>query len=445
MGKYYDKIQWIDSYIPNVVPFISVRQEDNLLIKIPNEAFKLNLQGIKVLKVLIEGHSIYDIVEKYDDKETVSRDLHYFFCDLRALLKGCYHEKDQRKAVESIPFTLPFNKLPVLSEIALTYQCNLACQFCYASCGCQKDNGSLDVSTKEIYKILDIIKNEAKVPSVSFTGGEPTLRSDLIEIVRHANSLKMWTNLITNGTLMSASLAKNLKAAGLDSAQVSLEAADGSLHDIIVQKPGAFKATCEGLDHLKSAGIRVHTNTTISKLNKDHLLAIIDLICELGFDKFSMNLLMPEGTALQNLNNILVTYTEIGDIVLNVKDYADHCGVEFMWYSPTPICLFNPIIHGLGNKGCAACDGLLSISPVGDILPCSSYPKPMGNILEMDGRFQEIWRTDDFQYFQNKQYAHDKCQECEELAVCQGACPLYWNHVGYQELFDEKAEKEVCV
>ena len=53
-----------------------------------------------------------------------------------------------------------------------------------------------------------------------------------------------------------------------------------------------------------------------------------------------------------------------------------------MWYSPTPMCLFNPLADGLGNKSCAACDGLLSVAPNGDVLPCSSYPQPVGNLLQ---------------------------------------------------------------
>jgi radical SAM protein with 4Fe4S-binding SPASM domain len=105
-----------------------------------------------------------------------------------------------------------------------------------------------------------------------------------------------------------------------------------------------------------------------------------------------------------------------------------------MWYSPTPICIFNPVVHGLGNKGCAACDGLLSIAPNGDILPCSSYPRPVGNILEMAGNFRKAWRQGEFAFYQRKGFAQDRCQACEYLAVCNGGCPLYWDAVGIDEL-----------
>lgn len=434
MGSIYERIDWVDEYVKNVSPYLHVREEDRLLIKIPNEAYKLNPSGVSLLKRLIKGERVRDIVDAYPDREKVAGDIHAFFSDLRAVLKGCYHELDERRAVVKVPFTLGFNTLPVLSEIAVTYRCNLACRFCYAGCGCRKDNDSSELVTGQLKEILRMIRQEAEVPSVSFTGGEPTLREDLPELVRHAKRLGMWTNLITNGTLVTAAKAAELKDAGLDSAQVSLEAGTAELHDRIVQHPGAFGLTMEGLKNLHDAGIRVHTNTTISKLNKDELGGILELVKAQGMEKFSMNLLMPQGSALSDIKELLVRYTEIGELVLDVQRRAGELGLEFMWYSPTPMCIFNPVAHGLGNKGCAACDGLLSIAPNGDILPCSSYPKPVGNLLALRGRFRQEWRKGEFAFFQKKGFAMERCQTCERLAVCNGGCPLYWDEVGAEEL-----------
>ena len=437
---YYSNIRWVEEYARNIRPYIHVREEDSLLIKIPNEAYKLNEQGLRVLKKLLNGESVFSIIDIYADRERVARDIHYFFCDLRALLKGCYHEKEERLAVEKIPFELPFNTLPVLSEIALTYRCNLSCRFCYASCGCQKNSDYREMSTEDIRQVLRIIKNEAGVPSVSFTGGEPTLRDDLPEIIRFAKSLGMWTNLISNGLLITDKMAGSLKEAGLDSAQISIEAGEESLHDAIVRRKGAFSLSTSALRNLMDEKIRVHTNTTISGLNRDHLEGVLHYVRSIGLDKLSMNLLMPAGAAQENLDEILVTYSEIGDIVCRIDRLSRDMGLEFMWYSPTPICIFNPITHGLGNKGCAACDGLLSIAPDGNILPCSSYPRPMGSILEHQGHFQELWSSPAFAFFQKKRFAHEKCLNCGYLPICNGGCPLYWDQVGYQEILEAACE-----
>ncbi|MFH1046033.1 MAG: radical SAM protein [Candidatus Omnitrophota bacterium] len=433
--NYYSTISWVNEYARNLAPFVYVRREDNLLIKIPNQAHKLNAQGVSILKRLLTGENVYAIIERYADKEQAARDIHYFFSDLRAVMKDCVRESDNRRAVEKVQFSLPFNTLPVLSELAVTYRCNLACKFCYAACGCRKKEMP-ELSTAALKKILTLIKNEAEVPSVSFTGGEPLLRDDIIELIGFAKSLKMWTNLITNATLLTPQRAQGLQRAGLDSAQVSLEAGTFDLHDTIVAKEGAFALTLAGLKNLQENGIRVHTNTTISRLNIGHLAEILDLVKSLGLNKFSMNMLMPEGAALENFPQVMVSYSEIGERVLAVFNYAKKLGLEFMWYSPTPMCIFNPIVHGLGNKGCAACDGLLSIAPNGDILPCSSFPKPMGNILKIGRGFKKTWRSPKFAYFQKKRFVHTHCQQCADLAVCNGGCPLYWNKMGYAEILN---------
>ncbi len=428
------RVDWIDAYVERIKPYVRVRVKDSLLIKIPNQAWKLNPQGVKLLAFLLGGGRVLEVMGKYADKEKISLDVYAFFRDLGALLKGCYDERAERLAVEKTPFALPYNELPVLSEIALTYRCNLACRFCYASCGCRKDESAKELGTAEIKKILDIIAGEAEIPSVSFTGGEPLLRPDIAELVAHAKRRGLWVNLITNGTLATPETAGALKLAGLDSAQVSIEAGEAGLHDRIAAVPGAFALTMAGLRNFRAAGIRVHTNTTVSALNKAAVEEIAGLVKELGLDKFSMNMLMPVGSAGANLEETFISYTEIGPVVDRARERAAELGLEFMWYSPTPVCIYNPIAKGLGNKGCSACDGLLSVAPNGDILPCSSYPKPMGNILAHQGGFGALWSSAPFKYFQEKRFAHALCKACDALAHCNGACPLYWERAGYGEL-----------
>lgn len=430
------RVEWIDAYAARIKPYVRVRAADSLLIKIPNQTYKLNPQGLKILAFLLEGGSVFSVMEKFEDKEKVSLDIYYFFRDLTALLKGCYNDKEERNAVEKTPFAIPYNTLPVLSEIAVTYRCNLSCRFCYAACGCRKDEEQPGLPAESLRDILGMIKEEAEVPSVSFTGGEPLLRPDLPELVAYAKGLGMWVNLITNGTLLTPETVAALKEAGLDSAQVSVEAGTAEAHDAIVRQAGAFDRTGAGIKELVKAGIRVHTNTTVSALNKNALGGIVELVKELGLGKFSMNMLMPVGSAGANFDETFISYSEIGALVEGVQKKAEAAGLEFMWYSPTPMCIFNPVTRGLGNKGCAACDGLLSVAPNGDILPCSSYPKPMGNMLDHKGAFRKLWQSAPFAFFQEKKFAHRVCRECGDLPVCNGGCPLYWEKAGYKELLD---------
>ncbi len=421
---------WVDDFVKSISPHIYVRAADSLLILLPNQAYKLNPTGLYLLKQTLAGRPIAEVMATRLADDAAVGDVHDFFCDVRALVMGCLGEGRDRRAVETIPFERPHNTLPVLSEIALTYRCNLSCRFCYAGCKCTKKPDSREMSTDEVKRVLEIIRHDAEVPSVSWTGGEPTLRPDLAELTRHAVDIGMRVNLITNGVNVSTNLAASLKAAGLRSAQVSIEGPDAEVHDSLTQVAGSFDRTIEGIAALKQAGIHVHTNTTVNRVNAPHLRGIVALAKELGLDRLSMNMVIPCGSAPDA--EVTITYTEMAGLIREVRSAARELGVEFMWYSPTPYCIFNPIAARLGGKSCAACDGLLSVAPNGDVLPCSSLPRSVGNLLRT--RFDKVWNSRKALYWRGKRYAHGICRKCPQFDLCTGACPIYWDAMGYDEL-----------
>lgn len=427
-------LEWIDEYVARLRDHVFVREEDCLLIKVPNEAHKLNPSGIRILNRLFHGERVLDLWRSYGGTPEVRRDLYQFFVGLKQVLQGCVNERRLPTGVVSRPFALGFNTLPVLSEVALTYRCNLSCRFCYAGCSCSKGPGDeREMTTAQAREVLRIIREEAQVPSVSFTGGEPVLRADLTELVRYARrDLGLRVNLITNGTLVDAAMAQRLEAAGLNSVQVSLESPDESVHDALTQVSGSYRATVAAIGFLCDRGIRVHTNTTLNRLNRESARALPAFVRALGLERFSMNLIIPAGSSRAADRDLNLKYSEISDWIVSMRDAAVRHGVEFMWYSPTPICIFNPIPHRLGNKGCAACDGLLSVSPTGDVLPCSSWPEPVGNLFT-DG-FRAVWESARGRWLRAKQFAPGLCRGCRDFALCQGGCTLYWNHFGYDEL-----------
>jgi radical SAM protein with 4Fe4S-binding SPASM domain len=430
------RLDWIETFVASIRPYVFVRREDSLFILLPNQAYKINRTALDILAHLLGGGSLADVVVRFGlDRPERRRQVHEFFCDLRALVMGCLGDGQGRRAVERIPFERPFNTLPVLSEVAVTYRCNLACRFCYVGCGCRAGGDERnEMTTAEICRVLEMIWRDAQVPSVSFTGGEPMLRDDLPELIAHARGLGMRVNLITNATLADRPAIGRLVKAGLNSAQVSLEGPDAETHDRLTGIAGSFEQTVRGIGELRDAGIHVHTNTTITALNRgDAAERMPALAASLGLTRLSMNLMIPtRASARAGGDGLGVSYCEVGDIVLRIQEAARRARVRFLWYSPTPICLFNPIAHGLGNKGCAACDGLLSVSPTGDVLPCSSFEQGVGNLLRED--FRTIWWGDRAEYYKQKRYAHSLCRACRDFTVCDGACPLYWETRGYGEL-----------
>lgn len=419
-------IKWVDEFIRKIKPYVYVREKDRLLILIPNQAYKLNDSGISILGFLLKGHSTDELLNAVGNKPEKIRELHYFFCDLRAAVSGCLREDELRKAVSYYEFDGALTEFPVLSEIALTYRCNLKCDFCYVG-----DRDYNELKASDMKKVLFKVLNEADVPSVSFTGGEPLLRKDIAVLIEYASKLGLWTNLITNGTLLNRNIVADLKTVGLSSAQVSIEGPSSALHDEITGVTGSFAATVQGIRLLQEKGIPVHTNTTVSRNNINELENILLFISSLGLKRLSMNLVIPCGAA-RNRRDIWVPYSEIGDHILKLKQLADDESIKFLWYSPVPMCKFNPIAHGFGNKSCAAITGLLSIDPMGNIIPCSSWRKPIASLLKK--RFQDIWQSSVLSFFKNTEYAPDQCHECLEFDICKGACPLYWAANGEKEI-----------
>lgn len=454
---------WVDEFIGNVRPFIFVREEDSLLIRMPNQAHRLNPQGVRVLKYLLDGGTAAGLLRGLPGQQQ-REDVLRFIWEIKRCLDGTLSESNRSGAVEVRPLALGFSRLPVLSEVALTARCNLRCAFCYyglgggaqplasgggtdcpgvrpVPAGVENKARKGEMTTSEVVRVLRVIYEQARVPSVSFTGGEPSLRRDLPELVAAAIDIGLRANLITNGTLVTRGLAESLAAAGLSSAQVSLEGASPAVHDAITGVAGSHERSLAGVAHLREAGISVHTNTTLNRLNLEEAVRIPRLITgELGLERFSMNLVIPSGSAGAR-HDILLRYAEVGEIVERVLTASQDCHAEFMWYSPTPACMFNPIPRGLGNKGCAACDGLLSVDCDGGVLPCSSWPEPVGNLLKES--FDDVWSSRRAAALRGKSEAHSRCHRCESFAACQGACPLYWRHFGFGELEARPKERRV--
>jgi radical SAM protein with 4Fe4S-binding SPASM domain len=427
-------LEWIDEYVAEIRAYVVVRETDSLLIKVPNEAFRMNRTGVKTLSYLLDGGSVIDLWRTAGGTDEVRAQIYDFFVALKQLLRGCYDEHAVSPAVQVKPFDIGFSPLPVLSEVAVTYRCNLACRFCYAGCTCSRgDTSAREMSVVEVKRVLDAIRHEAEVPSVSFTGGEPTLRDDLEDLVRHAHDTRgMRVNLITNGTLVDAARARSLRDAGLASAQVSLEGPDAQTHDALTGVPGSFERSVEAVRALRSCDVHTHTNTTINRANIDVIDRMPAFVRSLGLSRFSMNMVIPVGNTLAGDADVSVKYEQMPQVLEAIQEEAARANVRFMWYSPTPLCIFNPISRRLGNKGCSACDGLLSVSPAGDVLPCSSWNEPVGNLLRE--RFADVWESVRAKALRAKSFAPDLCGDCDDFAACQGACPLYWSHFGREEL-----------
>ena len=437
------EVQSLASELVNATrEYIYIRPEDGLLILRPNRLHHLNKTGTEMMAALYndpEGPDVErvvaDVAGRYGTEPArVREDLRKLLISVSALLQDDVFAAPSARIMR---FGSHERSLPVLSEIAVTYRCQNRCTFCYADAP-RRGSEVPEMTTDEVKVIIDRIFDEAHCPTVSFTGGEPTLREDLPELIAYAHAksargVPMRVNLITNGLRCAdREYVRTLAEAGLDSAQVSLEGATPEVHDAITQHPGAWELTVRAVHNLRAAGIHTHTNTTICGGNRDHLLELVDFIAdELRSEYFSMNMVIRTGTALVHPEDD-INYTEIGGLIELVQRRAVEKGVHLVWYSPTPYCLFNPVTAGLSSKSCACVDGLLSVNPSGQLLPCSSFETGIGDLLR--DPFDKVWNSRTALYWRRKEFVPPICQRCEIRAICCGACPLYWAQRGS---FDE--------
>ena len=422
-------LSWIDEFWTRAGPYIFSREEDGVLILPPNRVYKINNSGASLVQSLKKGNKITSLLHGALPEQILSVEL--FFKTLSDLYSG-----RTSGALERVPYTFDFTRLPILGEIAVTYRCNNRCIFCYAGCGTEADSDTNansvtnesngDLSTDEWKKIIQIFRDEAKIPFFSFTGGEPLVRTDLEELIFFAVDLGLEVNLVSNGTLATEKRAVSLYKAGLKTAQISIEAPGAELHDYLAGRTGSFEETVSGIKALMNAGVSVQTNTTITRANREVAAALPAFIAALGIKRFAMNMYIPG--VLPAVKELIIPYDEIGIVVEQVRKAAFNAGLTFFWYSPTPFCYYNPIARGMGNKSCAAVDGLISVSANGGLLPCSSWDEPIGNLLKSS--FNDLWFSQRALFYKHKHFAPSVCRECDSFTACQGACPLYWRSYG---------------
>jgi len=156
----------------------------------------------------------------------------------------------------------------------VTRACNLKCVHCYAHARSGKDHNEL--THEEGLSLLDDLAAFG-VPVVLFSGGEPLVRPDLPDLARYAVEKGMRAVISTNGTLITAEMARDLKDIGLSYVGVSLDGME-AVNDRFRGKEGAFRAALAGIRNCRSVGLKVGLRFTINRMNVAEIPAIFDLL-----------------------------------------------------------------------------------------------------------------------------------------------------------------------
>ncbi len=277
------------------------------------------------------------------------------------------------------------------------WNCNQRCINCYAAN--QTKSNEKELSTDEWKKIIDKLK-EARIAQLTFTGGEPTLRDDLPELIKYSS----WfvTRLNTNGQLLSADLCEKLVDASLDAVQVTFYSHKKDIHNIMVGVDG-YDRTIEGIKNAIEAGLLVSINTPLGELNSDYTNTIKYLHEEFGIRYFTCSGLILTGNATKNasIKNRL-SGSELKLILRDALEYCREKDLELKFTSPGWIDEEFLKNNKLNPPICGASISNMAVSPSGDLIPCQSYldGTTFGNLLNKD--FKTIWNSSEIKKFRNK-------------------------------------------
>ncbi len=326
-------------------------------------------------------------------RQTLASDLHLMLTSLVAIAQG--REPEAEVGLLSLSDYAPEMTAPHRMDLMVSameqngaWHCNQKCLHCYAAG--QPMGETPELSTEQWKTALALLR-KANIPQVTFTGGEPTLRSDLAELVQAA----AWfvTRLNTNGRRLTPQLCAALYQASLDSVQVTLYSAEGNIHNQLVGTNG-FNDTVQGIRHAVEAGLIVSVNTPLCSLNT-HYAETLRFVHSLGVRYVTCSGLIPSGSACgQESRATALTPEQLTDILRQAVDTAEELGMELDFTSPG--WLEEETLRSLGLNlipSCGACLSNMAVTPDGKVVPCQSWlsDEPLGDLLHDD--WADIWNS----------------------------------------------------
>ncbi|MCI6751642.1 putative heme d1 biosynthesis radical SAM protein NirJ2 [Selenomonas bovis] len=268
----------------------------------------------------------------------------------------------------------------------VTNACNMYCAHCYRDAGCKAEE---ELSTAEAKKLLTEIAR-AGFKIMIFSGGEPLMRPDILELVSYASSLGLFPVFGTNGTLITREMAAKLKDAGARAMGISLDSLDAAKHDKFRSFPGGWQGAVDGMKNCAAVGLPFQIHTTVMDWNEGELEAMTDFAVEIGAKAHHFFFLVPTGRAA-TIEEESLRAEQYEDVLTRIMKKQQEVPIEL---KPTCAPQFLRIADQLGLKsrfrrGCLAGLSYCIISPRGKVQPCAYLKMELGDVRETP--FDEIW------------------------------------------------------
>jgi PqqA peptide cyclase len=298
----------------------------------------------------------------------------------------------------------------------LTYECPLHCAYC--SNPLNLADYSDELTTAEWQRVLTEAR-ELGALQLHLSGGEPLRRRDVVEIVRTGRELGMYSNLVTSALGLSPARAEQLREAGLDHVQISIQADEPILSDRLAGTP-SYERKIEAARLVKKLGWPLTVNVVLHRQNLDRIDRILELVDVMGADRVELANTQYYGWAWRNRAALLPSRAQLerAEAVVRAARARLQGRMEILYIIPDYYEKYpKPCMGGWGSRQ-------LIVTPDGDALPClAAHKLPLPRASVRERSLAWIWEESPiFQSFRGTDWMPEPCRSCERRAVDFGGC-----------------------
>jgi len=312
--------------------------------------------------------------------------------------------------------SMPAPPMGLLAE--LTHRCPLQCPYCSNPLELERAAGELDTATW--LRVLDEAA-DLGVLQVHFSGGEPTARRDLPELVRRAAQRQLYSNLITSGVLLDERLLAGLVEAGLDHVQLSFQDVETANAERIGGMEGAQAKKLAAAALIQRSGLPLTLNFVVHRQNVGNLPAMIALGAELGAQRIEVAHVQYYGWGLVNRDVLLPSRAQLDASTAEVEAarlrFKGRMVIDYVvpdYYAERP----KACMGGWGRR-------FINITPAGKALPCHAAETLTGLVFPSvrDESLAAIWRNAPiFERYRGTDWMAEPCRSCERREIDWGGC-----------------------
>lgn len=307
---------------------------------------------------------------------------------------------------------------PIWISLELTYQCPLKCVFCSNPLDFDSYREG-ELSTEEWKQVIREAR-EMGAMQIGFTGGEPTLRKDLEELVAYADELGYYTNLITSGIGLTVNRLQALKTAGLKHIQLGFQSCDEEVANTLAGVD-IYRRKLAIVQDIKALDFPMVLNIPVTRQNLPQVPTILELAEQWGVEYVELANVQYYNWALVNREQLLPTQQELEWAEAKVNKFRKKVGNRMTIY------FVIPDYYDGRPKACMNGWGAihLTIAPDGSALPCSQartlkhldFPTVKHHSLKW------LWEESPaFKRYRGNDWMKEPCRSCDEKEKDFGGC-----------------------